>query len=76
MLNPAPPPVPRSPSRSRNVQSQVIPIHEDMRRLFEECEIGRGNAQLLNQALTFARPDELSGPVITVGSHLLRAYLY
>lgn len=37
-----------------------------MRRLFEECEIGRGNAQLLNQALTYARPEELSGPVFSV----------
>lgn len=42
-----------------------------MRRLFEECEIGRGNAQLLNQALTYARPEELNGPVFSVRSYII-----
>ncbi|KZV83821.1 hypothetical protein EXIGLDRAFT_701045 [Exidia glandulosa HHB12029] len=32
-----------------------------MRRLFEECEVARGNAQLLSQAMTFAKPSELLG---------------
>jgi len=35
------------------------------------AEIGKGNAQLLNQALTFSRPDELGGPVIGVRSQRL-----
>lgn len=30
-----------------------------MRRLFEECRIGTGNAQLLSEALTFAKPEDL-----------------
>ena len=30
-----------------------------MRRLFEECNIGSGNAQLLAGALTFAKPEDL-----------------
>ncbi|KAF8515729.1 hypothetical protein BU17DRAFT_93374 [Hysterangium stoloniferum] len=64
MLNPSPV-VPTPPVHSPgSIREQVIPPHEDMRRLFEECEIGRGNAQLLNEALTFARPEELYGPII------------
>jgi hypothetical protein len=30
-----------------------------MRRLLEECQIGNGNAQLLSEALTFAKPEDL-----------------
>ncbi|KAH8108353.1 hypothetical protein DFH11DRAFT_1633902 [Phellopilus nigrolimitatus] len=44
----------RRPSRSG-----IIPIDEDMRRLFQECKIGRGNAALLSEALAFASPDDL-----------------
>lgn len=71
MLNPAPVPnANQYPSRNPHIQAsvrqRVISADEDMRRLFEECEIGKGNAQLLNQALTFSRPDELGGPVIGV----------
>ncbi|KZV90197.1 hypothetical protein EXIGLDRAFT_720596, partial [Exidia glandulosa HHB12029] len=48
--------------RERTQQSQVVPsVEEDMRRLFEECEVARGNAQLLSQAMTFAKPSELLG---------------
>ena len=71
MLNPSP--VPNAnlyPTQQfyqkSSIRQQVISATEDMRRLFEECEIGKGNAQLLNQALTFARPDELGGSVIGV----------
>ncbi|GJJ09343.1 hypothetical protein Clacol_003565 [Clathrus columnatus] len=53
-----------APSITPRPTDEVIPPHEDMRRLFEECEVGRGNAQLLNQALTYARPEELNEPVI------------
>ena len=72
MLNPSPVPQPNQyPTQPQvypqsSIRQQVISATEDMRRLFEECEIGKGNAQLLNQALTFARPDELGGPVIGV----------
>ena len=39
-----------------------------MRRLFEDCEVARGNAQLLSQALPFTRPAELrTNNVISVG---------
>jgi hypothetical protein len=38
---------------------RVIPPEEDMRRLFQECRIANGNAQLLNEALAFASPEDL-----------------
>ncbi|KIJ47354.1 hypothetical protein M422DRAFT_45885 [Sphaerobolus stellatus SS14] len=56
MLNPAPP----QPRPSPALQNQVIPIHEDMRRLFEECVVAKGNATLLNESLTFATPEDLA----------------
>ncbi|EPS98820.1 hypothetical protein FOMPIDRAFT_1037243 [Fomitopsis schrenkii] len=40
-------------------RNQVIPPEEDMRRLFQECKVGRGNASLLSEALAFARPEDL-----------------
>ncbi|KAJ7619451.1 hypothetical protein FB45DRAFT_839940 [Roridomyces roridus] len=42
----------------------IIPPDEDMRRLFQECKIGVGNANLLNEALATATP-ELRNPVIS-----------
>lgn len=38
----------------------MIPPEEDMRRLFQECKVGRGNASLLSEALKFAKPQELN----------------
>ena len=49
---------PEIASRKQSVNG-VIPRDEDIRRLFQECNIGKGNAQLLNEALTFAGPDDL-----------------
>jgi hypothetical protein len=77
MLNPSPvPQTNQYPAQLQvypqsTIRQQVISATEDMRRLFEECEIGKGNAQLLNQALTFSRPEELGGPVISVRIHYL-----
>ncbi|KAH9922326.1 uncharacterized protein BXZ73DRAFT_104144 [Epithele typhae] len=45
-----------SKPRSRN---RVIPPEEDIRRLFQECKVGRGNANLLSEALTYAKPEDL-----------------
>ncbi|KAJ6554041.1 hypothetical protein DFH09DRAFT_1280745 [Mycena vulgaris] len=42
----------------------VISPDEDMRRLFQECKIGVGNALLLSQALAMATPEDLSTSVI------------
>jgi hypothetical protein len=56
------------PSHGDSVQ-RIIPIDEDVRRLFEECDIAKGNSQLLNQALTYARPEDLvQNPVIRVST--------
>lgn len=44
----------KSPTRNR-----IIPLDEDMRRLFQECKIAQGNASLLSQALALAKPEEL-----------------
>ncbi|PBK71749.1 hypothetical protein ARMSODRAFT_954590 [Armillaria solidipes] len=44
----------KSPTRNR-----IIPPEEDIKRLFQECKIGQGNASLLSQALALARPEDL-----------------
>jgi len=44
----------KSPTRNR-----IIPQDEDMRRLFQECKIGQGNAAVLSDALVRARPEDL-----------------
>ncbi|KAF8961590.1 hypothetical protein BDZ97DRAFT_1190000 [Flammula alnicola] len=44
----------KSPTRNR-----IIPPDEDMRRLFQECKIGQGNASLLSQALALSKPEDL-----------------
>lgn len=43
----------------RSSRNGIIPVDEDMRRLFQECKLGRGNAALLNEALAFATPEDL-----------------
>lgn len=50
------PPMKSKTSSSRN---RIIPVEEDIRRLFQECKVGRGNAALLSEALTFAKPEDL-----------------
>lgn len=51
---PPPPPLADRPSRGG-----IISPQEDMRRLFEECELARGNAQMLSNAVVFAKPEEV-----------------
>jgi hypothetical protein len=56
----APPQPNRAKREAPSGQLQrVIPPEEDMRRLFQECRIANGNAQLLNEALAFASPEDL-----------------
>lgn len=45
----------KSPSR----HNRIIPPDEDIRRLFQECKIGQGNASLLAQALVVGKPEDL-----------------
>jgi hypothetical protein len=53
------------PHRSHR-RPDIIPPDEDMRRLFQECKIGMGNATLLSQALAMATPEQLGDNVIVV----------
>ncbi|KAJ7233186.1 hypothetical protein C8J57DRAFT_1090708, partial [Mycena rebaudengoi] len=50
--------------RVRSTRTGIIPLDEDMRRLFQECKIGSGNAALLSQALAMATPEDLVSVVI------------
>ncbi|KAG8908981.1 hypothetical protein FRB99_000084 [Tulasnella sp. 403] len=45
---------------SRTSRLGIIPPEEDIRRLFEECEMAKGNAVLLSNALTFAKPEDVA----------------
>jgi len=42
-----------------STRNRVISVEEDIRRLFQECKVGRGNASLLSEALMFAKPEDL-----------------
>ncbi|KAJ6482850.1 hypothetical protein C8R47DRAFT_574276 [Mycena vitilis] len=55
-------PPPHKPHRAH--RHHIIPPDEDMRRLFQECKIGGGNALLLSQALAMATPERLEDGVI------------
>ncbi|KZT03333.1 uncharacterized protein LAESUDRAFT_684169 [Laetiporus sulphureus 93-53] len=54
-----PPPIVMSPKPRSSPRQRVIPIEEDIRRLFQECNVGRGNASLLSESLAFAKPEDL-----------------
>jgi len=54
----------KSPTRNR-----IVPRDEDIRRLFQECKLGQGNASLLSQALALSAPEDLKKKeVIKVGT--------
>ncbi|KAF8064159.1 hypothetical protein FPV67DRAFT_1629149 [Lyophyllum atratum] len=48
-----------NPPRKHESRNRIIPPDEDIRRLFQECKIGQGNASLLSQALALSRPEDL-----------------
>ncbi|KAH7924445.1 hypothetical protein BV22DRAFT_1013288 [Leucogyrophana mollusca] len=50
--------------RSPRSRHRVIPLDEDIRRLFQECKIARGNAGLLSEALVFTNPSDVEQEVI------------
>ncbi|KAJ1302176.1 hypothetical protein OPQ81_001004 [Rhizoctonia solani] len=57
----------RRRERAHNTESTygVISPEEDMRRLFEECEIARDNCRILADSLVYATPDSItSNPLI------------
>ncbi|GLB44656.1 putative VHS domain containing protein [Lyophyllum shimeji] len=47
------------PPRKHESRNRIIPPDEDIRRLFQECKIGQGNASLLSQALALSKPEDL-----------------
>ncbi|TFK82019.1 hypothetical protein K466DRAFT_557157 [Polyporus arcularius HHB13444] len=53
------PPPTVTPGKTKSSRNRVIPLEEDIRRLFQECKVGRGNAGLLSEALTYAKPEDL-----------------
>lgn len=44
----------------------IIPLDEDIRRLFQECKVGRGNAALLAEAVTYTKPEEIKEKEIVI----------
>ena len=50
----------------------IIPLDEDIRRLFQECKIGRGNAALLAEAVTYTRPEEMKEKEIVIKASFVR----
>lgn len=61
---PSVPDKPRKPKKHHSSRNRIIPLEEDIRRLFQECKLGSGNAALLQESLTFAKPQDLDGDVI------------
>jgi hypothetical protein len=55
-------------SQPRPVDKRVIPPEANIRRLIQECNVGRSNALLLNQSLFFARPQEVIEVRLSAGS--------
>jgi hypothetical protein len=54
---------PMQPSTKKNPQNRIIPIEEDMRRIFNECEDAHNSARLLSDFLAFASPADVEGDV-------------
>ncbi|KAJ7619453.1 hypothetical protein FB45DRAFT_159649 [Roridomyces roridus] len=51
--------------RDKDHHPGIIPLDEDIRRLFQECKIGVGNANLLSETLVTATPEDLRNPAIS-----------
>ncbi|THU93819.1 hypothetical protein K435DRAFT_182579 [Dendrothele bispora CBS 962.96] len=45
--------------KKKKPKDKIIPPDEDIRRLFQECKIGLGNASLLSQAVGHTKPEDL-----------------
>ncbi|KAG2344316.1 hypothetical protein BDR05DRAFT_204469 [Suillus weaverae] len=60
---PTRPPI-EEPSRKSLHQRGVIPPAEDMKRLFQECKIAKGNATFLSEMLAYTKPEQIEGSLI------------
>ncbi|KAG6908708.1 hypothetical protein DXG01_003641 [Tephrocybe rancida] len=56
---PTPQNIPTPRKKTSESRNRIIPPDEDIRRLFQECKIGQGNASLLSQALALSKPEDL-----------------
>ena len=56
---------PSAPQRSLS-QGAIISPEDDIQRLFNVCKVGRGNAELLNEVLVYAKPQELKNDITKV----------
>lgn len=64
-----PPPGPPPASTSQN---PIISPEDDIQRLFNVCKVGRGNAELLQEVLVYAKPQELRNDITKVASAHVR----
>lgn len=58
--------IPQSNYPRTSPNDLIIPVDEDIRRLFQECKIGRGNAALLAEAVTYTKPEEMKEKEIVI----------
>lgn len=64
----APPPTSYPPA--------VISPEDDVQRLFNICKVGQGNAELLNEVLVYANPQELKDDVTKVASQSVHMVIH
>ncbi|KAI1790762.1 EF-hand [Ganoderma leucocontextum] len=58
-----PPPGPPPPQSQAPTPGAVISPEDDVQRLFNACKVGRGNAELLQEVLVYAKPQELKNDI-------------
>nr|VWO98721.1 Low-affinity cAMP phosphodiesterase [Ganoderma boninense] len=58
-----PPPGPPPSQPQAPTQNTVISPEDDVQRLFNVCKVGRGNAELLQEVLVYAKPQELKNDI-------------
>jgi hypothetical protein len=68
-------PNPQANYSHTNPHNLIIPLDEDIRRLFQECKIGRGNAALLAEAVTYTKPEEMKEKEIVIKASFVRAVI-
>ncbi|KAG1875808.1 hypothetical protein F4604DRAFT_1762121 [Suillus subluteus] len=61
---PTRPPLEKRPSKKSLHQRGVLSSEEDMKRLFQECKIAKGNATFLSEMLTYAKPEQIEGSLV------------
>lgn len=49
----------KRPKHRPRISQMIISPEEDIRRLFQECEIAKSNSGLLTNAMTYAKPEEI-----------------